>query len=143
MIAVASQDGERAARVTHADKRRRVLQLIADEPSWSNRRIAAHCGVTHPFVAKVRAEAGQAATAQRAQQRQRSSVAELRARTEQLERELSEVRLLECAPSDLVDALGATVGIGPKCTGCGKKLTLLCDSCKTDSPPTPPRRKKP
>lgn len=49
-------------RPTRADKRRAVERMLADEEwsGWSDRRIAAHCGPTHPFVAKVRAEMGSA-----------------------------------------------------------------------------------
>lgn len=44
-------------RRTNADKRRAVLILLEDAEwsQWSDRKIARHCGVTHPFVAKLRA----------------------------------------------------------------------------------------
>ncbi len=47
-------------RRTNADKRRAVLTLLEDEEwrGWSDREIARRCGVTHPFVAKLRAEWG-------------------------------------------------------------------------------------
>lgn len=45
-------------RRTNADKRRAVTALLEDAEwsAWSDREIARQCGVTHPFVAKVRAE---------------------------------------------------------------------------------------
>lgn len=45
-------------RRTPADKRRAVTVLLRDKEwsKWSDRRIAQHCGVTHPFVAKIRSE---------------------------------------------------------------------------------------
>lgn len=39
---------------TPADKRRAVAMLIAIQPEWSNRQIATHCKVSHPFVAQCR-----------------------------------------------------------------------------------------
>jgi hypothetical protein len=43
--------------LTNADKKKRVLTLLADPEwaQWSDREIARHCGVTHPFVGTVRA----------------------------------------------------------------------------------------
>lgn len=43
---------------TNADKRRAVEIMLADEEwsGWSNVKIAEHCGVTDPFVSKVRSE---------------------------------------------------------------------------------------
>jgi phage N-6-adenine-methyltransferase len=46
------------ARMTNADKRR-VVTLALDDPEWSEEsdtEIAARCGVTQPFVSKLRAE---------------------------------------------------------------------------------------
>ncbi|MFP4239812.1 MAG: ParB N-terminal domain-containing protein [Rhodosalinus sp.] len=45
-------------RRTNDDKRRAVLTLLEDEEwgQWSDREIARQCGVTHPFVAKLRRE---------------------------------------------------------------------------------------
>ncbi len=45
-------------RRTNADKRRAVERLLADKEwsKWSDRKIAEACGVTHPFVGKLRAE---------------------------------------------------------------------------------------
>jgi hypothetical protein len=42
--------------LTQADKRRRVLTMLADPEwqQWSDREIARHCGVSHVFVAKLR-----------------------------------------------------------------------------------------
>jgi hypothetical protein len=42
--------------LTQADKRRRVLTMLADPEwqQWSDREIARHCGVSHVFVAKRR-----------------------------------------------------------------------------------------
>ena len=43
---------------TNADKRAAVTLLLTDPEwaRWSDRRVAKHCGVTHPFVAKLRPE---------------------------------------------------------------------------------------
>lgn len=41
-------------RRTVADKRRAVAGMLADCPDWSDRAIAKHVGVSHPFVAAVR-----------------------------------------------------------------------------------------
>jgi hypothetical protein len=51
-------NGAHGLRRTNADKRRAVERLLADEEwsRWSDRKIADACGVTHPFVGKVRAE---------------------------------------------------------------------------------------
>lgn len=45
-------------RRTNADKRRSVMALLEDDEwsAMSDREIARHCGVTHPFVGKLRAE---------------------------------------------------------------------------------------
>jgi ParB-like nuclease domain len=45
-------------RRTNADKRKVVETLLRDEEwrRWSDREIARHCGVTHPFVQKLRQE---------------------------------------------------------------------------------------
>lgn len=47
-------------RRTNADKRRAVLTILEDPEwsEWSDREIARRCGVTHPFVAKLRRPAG-------------------------------------------------------------------------------------
>lgn len=42
------------------DKRRAVGMLLALHPDWSNRRIAEHVKVSHPFVAQVRADVTEA-----------------------------------------------------------------------------------
>jgi hypothetical protein len=44
--------------LTNADKRKRVHTLLHDPEwnSWSDNSIAKHCGVTQPFVSKLRAE---------------------------------------------------------------------------------------
>ena len=39
---------------TNADKRKAVLGMLADFSDWSDRAIARHVGVTHPFVAAIR-----------------------------------------------------------------------------------------
>lgn len=46
-------------RRSNADKRRAVMTLLEDDEwsQWSNREIARRCGVSDPFVAKVREEA--------------------------------------------------------------------------------------
>jgi hypothetical protein len=47
-------------RRSNADKRRVVETILQDDEwgTWSNRRIAEHCGVSDPFVGKVRDELG-------------------------------------------------------------------------------------
>ena len=45
---------------TNADKRKAVLGMLADAPDWSDRAIARHVGVSHPFVAAVRSPAAAA-----------------------------------------------------------------------------------
>ena len=47
-------------RRTNADKRRVVETMLRDDEwgGWSNRRIADHCGVSDPFVGKIREELG-------------------------------------------------------------------------------------
>lgn len=43
-------------RRSNADKRRAVMAILEDPEwnAWSDREVAARCGVTHPFVAKLR-----------------------------------------------------------------------------------------
>jgi hypothetical protein len=41
-------------RRTNDDKRKAVLGMLADCPDWSDRAIAKHVGVSHPFVAAIR-----------------------------------------------------------------------------------------
>jgi len=45
-------------RRSNADKRRAVAALVGDDEwsAWSDREIARQCGVTHPFVARLRRE---------------------------------------------------------------------------------------
>lgn len=52
----AGANNEHGIRLTNADKRRAVGILLADKEwsKWSDREIASHCGVTHPFVSKLR-----------------------------------------------------------------------------------------
>lgn len=52
----ASANGTHGLRLTNADKRRSVLVLLEDKEwsQWSDRDIAKHCNVTHPFVSKLR-----------------------------------------------------------------------------------------
>jgi uncharacterized ParB-like nuclease family protein len=54
----ASANQTNGLRRTNADKRQAVLILLEDEEwqRWSDRQIARHCGVAHPFVAKLRQE---------------------------------------------------------------------------------------
>ncbi|WP_295851011.1 hypothetical protein [uncultured Xylophilus sp.] len=49
-------NGQHGLRRTNADKRKAVQGALAHPVSgtWSDREIAKHCGVTHPFVASVR-----------------------------------------------------------------------------------------
>jgi hypothetical protein len=39
---------------TNKDKRAAVERLLSMRPEWSNRRVAAHCGVSDPFVSEIR-----------------------------------------------------------------------------------------
>jgi hypothetical protein len=58
IVYAAAANRAHGLRLTNADKRAVVTALIRDT-EWSaksNRDIARHCGVTHPFVAKIRAE---------------------------------------------------------------------------------------
>ena len=54
----ASVNNNHGIRLTNADKRKAVMMLLNDAEwsQWSDRSIANHCKVTHPFVAKLRAE---------------------------------------------------------------------------------------
>ena len=54
----AGVNGDHGLQRTNADKRHAVLMLLQDEEwgSWSDSAIAKACGVSHPFVGKVRAE---------------------------------------------------------------------------------------
>lgn len=56
MLHAAGANATHGLRRTNADKRAAVMLLLADPEwsQWSNREIAKHCGVTHPFVAKLR-----------------------------------------------------------------------------------------
>ncbi|QXD15805.1 hypothetical protein GQ464_002330 [Rhodocaloribacter litoris] len=51
-------NAEHGLRRTGADKRRAVMTLLQDEEwrRWSDREIARRCRVSHPFVAKMRAD---------------------------------------------------------------------------------------
>jgi hypothetical protein len=51
-------NGKHGLRRTNADKRRAVITMLQDEEwrQWSDRRIAAHCYVSHQFVSNLRAE---------------------------------------------------------------------------------------
>jgi hypothetical protein len=55
-------------RVTNADKRRRVLEVLATPAgrALSDHAIAARCGVSHPFVGRVRRTQGEPRTVRRA-----------------------------------------------------------------------------
>lgn len=44
----------RAQRWNGADKRKAVRRMLDSHPEWSDRRIAKHCDVTHPFVGAQR-----------------------------------------------------------------------------------------
>lgn len=54
----ASVNGAHGLRLTNQDKRKHVLVLLIDDEwsKWSDREIAKHCNVTHPFVSKIRSE---------------------------------------------------------------------------------------
>lgn len=54
----ASANATHGQRLTNADKRKAVMMLLQDKEwsQWSDRAIATHCNVTHPFVAKLREE---------------------------------------------------------------------------------------
>lgn len=51
-------NAEHGLRRTNADKRKAVETLLKDKEwaAWSDREVARACGLTHPFVGKVRAE---------------------------------------------------------------------------------------
>ena len=44
--------------LTTEDKTKRVEQMLAEHPTMSDRKIAQACGVSHPFVAKLRKPEG-------------------------------------------------------------------------------------
>lgn len=54
----ASANAKHGLRRSNADKRRAVSTILTDTEwsQWSDRKIAKACGVTHPFVAALRAE---------------------------------------------------------------------------------------
>lgn len=54
----ASANATHGIRMTNADKRKAVMMLLQDKEwsQWSDRAIAQHCNVTHPFVSKLREE---------------------------------------------------------------------------------------
>lgn len=58
VLFAAGANAKHGLRRTNADKRRAVEQLLRDFEwrRWSDSAIAKQCGVTHPFVSKVRAE---------------------------------------------------------------------------------------
>ncbi len=57
MLHAAGANATHGLRRTNADKRRAVATMLADPDwgRWSDREIARRCGVSHPFVAQVRA----------------------------------------------------------------------------------------
>lgn len=64
----ASANGKHGMRTTPGDKRKAVTTLLRDEEwaKWSDRAIAEHCHVSHPFVAKIRKEiAGETKTSEK------------------------------------------------------------------------------
>jgi hypothetical protein len=58
VLYAAGANATHGLRRTNADKRRAVLTLLKDDEwqRWHNREIARRCGVTHPFVSKLRQE---------------------------------------------------------------------------------------
>jgi hypothetical protein len=58
MLAAAGANITHGFRRSNADKRRAVLTLLRDEEwsAWSDAEIARRCGVSQPFVGKIRAE---------------------------------------------------------------------------------------
>jgi len=60
VLHAAGANATHGLRRTNQDKRRVVETLLADPDwaQWGDREIARRCGVTHPFVAKMRAEQG-------------------------------------------------------------------------------------
>ena len=58
ILYAAGANGAHGLRRTNEDKRRAVSRLLDDAEwsTWSDREIARQCGVTHPFVARVRGE---------------------------------------------------------------------------------------
>jgi hypothetical protein len=83
-------------RRTNADKRRAVATLL-DDDEWSrlsDREIARRCGVTHPFVAKLRDERsgnGYQMTRAEAERLTRQAAAGLRAQLEDIANEWREI----------------------------------------------------
>lgn len=51
-------NAEHGLRRTNADKRRAVMIMLSHRPTWSDREIAQHCSVTHPFVGVMRELSG-------------------------------------------------------------------------------------
>lgn len=60
MLHAVGANATHGLRRSNADKRRAVETLIADPEwaAWSDREIARQCGVTHPFVARMREVSG-------------------------------------------------------------------------------------
>lgn len=56
VICALSANTTHGMRRTNADKRHCVMVALKFFPDWSDRATASKCGVTHPFVANVRAE---------------------------------------------------------------------------------------
>ena len=58
LLFAAGANATHGLRRTNADKRRAVMTLLKDDEwqRWHNREIARRCGVTHPFVSKLRQE---------------------------------------------------------------------------------------
>jgi uncharacterized ParB-like nuclease family protein len=53
-LAACGANQEHGLRRTNEDKRRAVRVVLELQPEWSNRMVAEHVGVSHPFVAEVR-----------------------------------------------------------------------------------------
>ena len=53
-------NGSHGLRRSNADKRRVVETMLRDDEwvTWSNRKVAEHCGVSDPFAGKIREELG-------------------------------------------------------------------------------------
>lgn len=67
ILYAAGANAHHGLRRTPEDKRRAVAMLLADDEwrAWSDRAIAEHCHVSHPFVAQVRGSTGNVSSSPR------------------------------------------------------------------------------
>lgn len=96
-------------RRTMADKRRAVWMLLAD-PEWgkmSDRAIAEHCGVSHPFVAKLRESEADSYVRSGEKERRKPRAGTQPSMPEQQENPEREPQPLEAPPPDVIAELDA------------------------------------